>query len=326
MRHPHPVRDRAGEPDGVGRAAGRLGVVVRVAPTARASPRRRRAARSTSSAATAESTPPLIATSVRPGSGGERGASRAAAPSARCSASAARSAACSLPGESPPSSAAISRVPDARRVEQRLARRRASRRPSRRRSARRSPRRRSRRRRPGRPRRARETRIRSPQTRAAGVPSKAPGDTPTAPHGRGEVLGRSARGPSSADSRQRLTAQPVAPARRWRCLSKRAPAPCGRASRRREVVGQRLRSVPACHGGVRGASASLARTFTTAALKPCTSPGRRAATPTRGGRGDDRPPRSRTRSAPACPGSVGQRPAVDARVEDREQTGLSLRR
>ena len=104
------MRDRAGEPDGVGRAAGRLGVVLLVAPELHrdrdgVAPRARPAA-----PATAESTPPLIATSVRPDSGATA-AVRDAAPRARCSASAARSAACSLPGESPPSSAAISRVP-----------------------------------------------------------------------------------------------------------------------------------------------------------------------------------------------------------------------
>ena len=81
-----------------------------------------RPARSTSSAATAESTPPLIATSVRRGSGASSAAAAAAAPSARCSASAAMSAACSLPGESPPSSSAIARVPTRAAVEQPLAR------------------------------------------------------------------------------------------------------------------------------------------------------------------------------------------------------------
>ena len=63
------------------------------------------------SAATAESTPPLIATSVRSGENGTAAPARAAAPRARCSASAARSAACSLPVDSPPSSSEIAVVP-----------------------------------------------------------------------------------------------------------------------------------------------------------------------------------------------------------------------
>ena len=72
-----------------------------------------RPARCTSSAATAESTPPDIATSVRPGTAGAARATSActAAPSATWSASAARSAAWSLPGDRPPSSAAISAGP-----------------------------------------------------------------------------------------------------------------------------------------------------------------------------------------------------------------------
>ena len=81
--------------------------------TATASP-----SRAHSSAATALSTPPLIATSVRPSSvppgrsGGDRRArSRTAAPRAPASASAATSAACSLPGLRPPSSAAICAAP-----------------------------------------------------------------------------------------------------------------------------------------------------------------------------------------------------------------------
>ena len=65
----------------------------------------------TSSAATALSTPPLIATSARDGDGASCARSRAAWPSARCSASAASSAAWRLATLSPPSSCAISRVP-----------------------------------------------------------------------------------------------------------------------------------------------------------------------------------------------------------------------
>ena len=75
VRQPHPVRDRAREPDGVRRAARRLGVVRRRRATARASRRPPRGpSRATSSAATAESTPPLIATSVRRGSARQRAA------------------------------------------------------------------------------------------------------------------------------------------------------------------------------------------------------------------------------------------------------------
>ena len=52
-----------------------------------------------------------MATSVRPASAGSAACARAAAPSARCSASAARSAAWNLPGDRPPSSAAIACAP-----------------------------------------------------------------------------------------------------------------------------------------------------------------------------------------------------------------------
>ena len=66
-----------------------------------------------SNAATALSTPPLIATSVRVASGGAASAApvRAATPSARASASAATSAAWRFAGLRPPSSAAISAGP-----------------------------------------------------------------------------------------------------------------------------------------------------------------------------------------------------------------------
>ena len=70
--------------------------------------------RAHNSAATALSTPPLIATSVRvaaPAGARSEPRSRAAAPSARASASAASSAACSLPGLRPPSSAAMRQRP-----------------------------------------------------------------------------------------------------------------------------------------------------------------------------------------------------------------------
>ena len=95
------------------RAAAELAVVLRVRPQLeRHADGLARPPRATSSAATALSTPPLIATSVRRGAA--RAASRARArrlPSARCSASAASSAAWRLAGLSPPSSSAISSAP-----------------------------------------------------------------------------------------------------------------------------------------------------------------------------------------------------------------------
>ena len=110
MRHAHLVRDRAGEPDGVRRAAGRLGVVLLVAPeldrdrdgvAPRARDQQRGDRRVDAAAHRDERAPRIDATAAPPD----------ARPSARCSASEARSAACSLPGESPPSSSAIARVP-----------------------------------------------------------------------------------------------------------------------------------------------------------------------------------------------------------------------
>ena len=77
----------------------------RVTPTASA-PRC-----ATSSAATALSTPPLIATSARSPTASSAACSRAIVPSARCKASAASSAAWRLAGLSPPSSRAISPAP-----------------------------------------------------------------------------------------------------------------------------------------------------------------------------------------------------------------------
>src|SRR3954454_331555 len=62
-------------------------------------------------AATALSTPPLMATSTRSAHGCRSACSTAAAPRARASASAARSAACSFPALRPPSSAATSALP-----------------------------------------------------------------------------------------------------------------------------------------------------------------------------------------------------------------------
>ena len=118
VREAHAVRDRRASRTASARAAGGGGVVLVVAPELQ----RHRDG--------------VLADEQR-GHGGVHAAAhrdehavrdrpaptavRAAAPSARCSASAARSAACSLPGESPPSSAAIARRAHARGVEQELA-------------------------------------------------------------------------------------------------------------------------------------------------------------------------------------------------------------
>ena len=107
VRQPHPVRDRPRQPHRVGRAAGRGGVVLDVAPQLqrdrdRVLAHEQRRDRRVHAAAHRDERAP------------RRRARRPSAqrhPSARCSASAARSAACSLPGESPPSSATIARVP-----------------------------------------------------------------------------------------------------------------------------------------------------------------------------------------------------------------------
>ena len=88
-------------------------------PRASASPRRRPPpARASSSAATALSTPPDIATSTRPGRrSASRSADAAAPASARCSASAESCAACRFAGVRPPIAASISSVPISRRVD-----------------------------------------------------------------------------------------------------------------------------------------------------------------------------------------------------------------
>ena len=121
VRHAERVRERARAADRLRRAAAETRRRCWGPPTARASPPTGSSPPSaTSRAATALSTPPLIATSVRPSAGASRvPGERAAAPSARCSASAASSAAWRLAGLSPPSSSAISSRADARGVEQR---------------------------------------------------------------------------------------------------------------------------------------------------------------------------------------------------------------
>ena len=78
VRHAELVRELARAAHRLRRAAAEIAVVLAGPTTARASPRRpRRPRRATSSAATALSTPPLIATSVRPGAGAERAHARA---------------------------------------------------------------------------------------------------------------------------------------------------------------------------------------------------------------------------------------------------------
>ena len=111
VRQTHRVGELASLGNRRSRAAAALGVVLRVRPQLQRD-RRRLAVCAHSSAATALSTPPLIATRVRPCTACRTGAwARTAPPSARARASAASSAAWSLPGLRPPSSAEISSVP-----------------------------------------------------------------------------------------------------------------------------------------------------------------------------------------------------------------------
>ena len=107
VREAELVGERARAAHRGGRAARALAVVVGVRPQLERHRRRPRRRRAPSSAATALSTPPHIATSVRPGPARSAPRARTAAPSARCSASETRSAACSLPALRPPSAAAI---------------------------------------------------------------------------------------------------------------------------------------------------------------------------------------------------------------------------
>ena len=109
VRDAHAVRERARRAHGAGRAARALGVVLGVAPELERHGRDLEP--SLSSAATALSTPPLIATSTRSAARRQRGLRHGRRAQRPCSASAARSAACSLPALRPPSSAATSALP-----------------------------------------------------------------------------------------------------------------------------------------------------------------------------------------------------------------------
>ena len=122
VRQAHAVGEHPRVPHRAGRAAAALGVVLGVAPQLERHARDVRARRArTSSAATAESTPPEVATSTRSPVGHARRRARrprpAPVPARRRPAR--RRGAC--PAHSPPSSAAMSRGAHARGVEHRRA-------------------------------------------------------------------------------------------------------------------------------------------------------------------------------------------------------------
>ena len=111
VRQAHPVGISRARAHGLRRAAAALSVVLGVRPQSKVTATVSSPSCATSSAATALSTPPLIATSARVDEGTSRARSRSAHPSALCSASAASSAAWRLAGLRPPSSSAISAAP-----------------------------------------------------------------------------------------------------------------------------------------------------------------------------------------------------------------------
>ena len=122
VREAERVRERARLRDRRGRAAAALCVVLAVGPQLERDRdglalrvRQKRGDRAVDAAAHRDERPRVASVRARRA----RARARTAAPSARASASAATSAACSLPGLSPPSSAAISRGSDPGRVEHR---------------------------------------------------------------------------------------------------------------------------------------------------------------------------------------------------------------
>ena len=117
---PEPVGELARAAHGLRRAAAELAVVLWVRPQLERHADGSPPAALTSSAATALSTPPLIATSVRPAARARAPRARGRrAPSARCSASAASSAAWRLAGAQPAELRRDLGGADARGVEQR---------------------------------------------------------------------------------------------------------------------------------------------------------------------------------------------------------------